>query len=102
MKGILRRAVRSEPLTDRLDIDALAIEIEDVAAENRILADDRRRSHQLRHGLWIGLAIIVHQPHVRAGKGKSGTHSFVKPAGAAGIFLQANEVEISAATRGLA
>ncbi len=102
MKRILRHAVRSEPLTDRLDIDAFAIQIENVAAKNSVLADNCRRSHQLRHSLWLRFAIIVHQPHMRAGKGKSGPHSLVKAAGAASVFFQANWVEISAATRSLA
>jgi hypothetical protein len=73
-----------------LDVHALAIEVDDVAAENGILADYRRRGDQFRHGLRIGFAIIVHQPHVGARQGEARAHSGVKAAGAAGVLFQAN------------
>ncbi len=89
MKGILRHAVRSEPLADRLNIDALVIEVDNVATENGVLANNRRRGDQFRHGVRIRFAIIVHEPHVRARKRKAGAHSGVKAAGAAGVLFQA-------------
>ena len=90
MKGILWHAVRSEPLADRLDIDALAIEVDDVPTENGVLADNSRRGDQFRYGVRIRLAIIVHQPHVSTGKGQAGAHSGVKATGAAGVLFQSN------------
>ena len=66
----------------------------------RVLADNCRRRHQFGHRVRFGFAIIVHQPHVRAGKRQSGAHSLVESASAAGIFFQPNQVEIAAATRG--
>src|SRR5580704_516606 len=100
--GVLRHIVVSGSLTDGLDVDAFSVQIENVAAKNSVLADNCRRRHQLRHSRWLRLAIIVHQPHVRAGKGKSGPHSLMEAPGAASVFLQANWVEIGAATLGLA
>src|ERR1700722_1053305 len=95
--SILRHVVHAGPLTDGLDVDAFSVEIENVAAKDRVLADNRRRSDQLRHGLWLRFAIVVHQPHMRAGQRQSGAHSLVKAAGAAGVFLQPNCVELRAA-----
>ena len=86
-------------LADGLNINALAIEIEDVATQDGVLADNRPRSHQFRHGFWLGLAIVVHQPHVRAREGKAGLHSRMEAAGAARILFQSNQVEFGATTR---
>src|ERR1700733_14619355 len=93
MAGVLRHIVVSGSLTDGLDVDGFSVQIENVAAKNSVLADNRRRRHQLRHSRWLRFAIIVHQPHVRAGKGKSGPHSLMEAAGAASVFLQANWVK---------
>ena len=101
MKGILRQIIHSQPLTYRLDIDAFIIEVQDVSAENRVLADNRRRGDEFRNSLRIRFAIIVHQPHVRARKGQAGSHSGMKAAGAACILFQTNWVERIAAPRSL-
>ena len=49
MKGILWHAVRSQPLTYRLDIDTFVIEIDDVPTEYGIFADNSRRCDQFRY-----------------------------------------------------
>ena len=93
--------VGSEPRTDRLNIYAFPVQVEDIAAKHRVLADDGRRRHQFRHGRRLGLAIIVHQPHVRAGKSETGAHSHMKAAGAASILFQSNCVKVSNTVRSL-
>ncbi len=97
----MRHIVHSGPLTDRLDVDAFSVQVENVAAENGVLAHDRRRSHQFRHGVGLGFAIVVHQPHVRTRKRQGGAHALMKAAGAACVLFQANCVELGAAPRRL-
>ena len=89
----MRQAVRSDPLGHRLNIDALAVNVEHVAAEDRILADDRHCGDEFLERLPIRLAIVIHEPKMRAGQRQSGEHADVKAARAASVLLGTNHVK---------
>ena len=51
MNGVLRQIVNSEPLTDWLNVNTFAVQVENVAAKNSLLADDRRSGDKFRQRL---------------------------------------------------
>jgi hypothetical protein len=76
-----------------LNINALAVKVEDISPQDCVFPDNFRRRDQFRQGFPVRFAIIVHQPHVRTGKRQSGPHSGVKPTGSAGVFFQLDQMK---------
>src|SRR5579862_4210672 len=100
MERILRMTIRYEALRYRLNIDAFAADIKDVAAEDGILADNRHCGDEFFNRLLVWLAIVVHEPEVRAGEGQRRPHADMKAARAASVLLRTNHVKgcVSTAT----
>jgi hypothetical protein len=80
-------------LSHRLNVHAFAIQIEDIAAEDRIVAHNGRRGDELGQSLSVRLAIVVHEPKMGAGQRQRGPHADVKAACAAGVLLRANHAK---------